>query len=140
MTRDALLTRWEETGSKLVQLADAIPEDRYAFRPTPDVRSVAEQLRHVAFWNDYAAATLRGETPDAAANELPERTHRSRAAILAALRASVDAARTALAAERPMDADADTLVAFLEHAGEHYGQLVVYARLCGVVPPASREA
>jgi hypothetical protein len=42
--------------------------------------------------------------------------------------------------ERPTDADADTLVTFIEHAGEHYGQLVVYARLLGIVPPASRAA
>jgi len=35
-------------------------------------------------------------------------------------------------------ADADTLVSFIEHSGEHYGQLVVYARLNGIVPPASR--
>jgi hypothetical protein len=35
-------------------------------------------------------------------------------------------------------ADADTMVSFIEHSGEHYGQLVMYARLAGVVPPASR--
>jgi hypothetical protein len=35
-------------------------------------------------------------------------------------------------------ADADTIVSFIEHSGEHYGQLVMYARLNGIVPPASR--
>ena len=34
--------------------------------------------------------------------------------------------------------EGETLVGFLEHAGEHYGRLAVYARLVGVVPPASR--
>jgi len=35
-------------------------------------------------------------------------------------------------------ADANTMVSCIEHGGEHYGQLVVYARLAGIVPPASR--
>ena len=56
--------------------------------------------------------------------------------------------RDALAAPDPSAADpsaadpsaADTVVPYLEHAGEHYGQLVVYCRLNGLVPPASRAA
>jgi hypothetical protein len=110
------------------------------------VRSAAEVFRHLAFWNGWLAAKLRGEEPDGAANELPEKAAPTRAEALGAFSDSVVEAAAALAARGPgrksrgdLDADAAALCAsMLGHSAEHYGQLVVYARLSGVVPPASR--
>jgi len=62
--RDVLVTRWSEIGDKIVKLAEEFPEDRYDARPVPDVRSFADQLRHVAFWNRYVQKTLRQEEAD----------------------------------------------------------------------------
>jgi len=137
-----LAARWAEVGEKVVRLAEAVPEGAYERRPAPDVRTFDEQLRHLAFWNVYARDTLRGGSPDGDANELPRSAYPTRDAVLGALRESFADVGTELAR---LDADAgagdvDTAVSFLEHAGEHYGQLVVYARLAGVVPPASRPA
>ena len=83
---------------------------------------------------------LKGEEADGEANELPATTHPGRAEIVPALRDSHNAVRTEFeraGAERP-EADTDLIVSFLEHAAEHYGQLVFYFRLSGLVPPASR--
>jgi hypothetical protein len=133
--RDVLIQRWSEMGEKIVTLAGEFPAGQYDERPTEAMRSFGEQLRHVAFWNDYAAESLAGGKPDGAANELPKAQFANRRQIVEALRGSFDRVATALAQGEP---DPATAVSFLEHNGEHYGQLVVYYRLRGLVPPASR--
>jgi uncharacterized damage-inducible protein DinB len=135
-----LVKQWEQTGQKLIALAEEFPAQRFDFKPAEDVRSGAEVLRHVAFWNQYVAAYIRGKKFDDSANELPESEYPTKARILPALKQSFTDAAAALC-DRKADLDAETaemLVTFLEHTSEHYGQLVVYARLNGITPPASR--
>ena len=137
---EALVTQWTALGDKLVDLAEAFPGGHYDGRPTASVRSVAEQLRHVAFWNEFALQSLRGEPADGAANELPAAEFGTKAAIVRALRESFDAVTAELSRTgRPLADDADTATAYVQHGAEHYGQLVVYARLREIVPPASRD-
>ena len=140
MTTDVLVTRWSEIGEKIVKLAEAFPEGRYDARPVPEVRSFADQLRHVAFWNRYVQKTLRREEADGEANELPRATYPTKAKIVKVLRSSFDDVAREFGSTRESrnGSDLDTMVSFIEHGGEHYGQLVVYARLNGVVPPASQ--
>lgn len=139
--RDVLATRWSDIGKRIIGLAESFPEDGYDFRPVPEVRSFADQLRHVAFWNEYLRDTVRGEEADGEANELPAEMYRTKTEILPALRQSFDEVREELtrASRNVLDdsKELDQVVSYIEHAGEHYGQLVVYARLCGVIPPAS---
>ena len=138
--RDVLVTRWSEIGDKMVKLAEEFPEDRYDARPAADVRSFADQLRHVAFWNRYVQKTLRREEADGQANELPRSTYPSKAKIVKVLRTTFDDVAKEFDAMNgsASKSDTDTMVSFIEHSGEHYGQLVMYARLEGIVPPASR--
>lgn len=135
-----LVNQWEQTGNKLIALGEEFPADKYDFKPGDDVRTVAGVLRHVAFWNQYVAATVRGKKFDDSANELPESDYPTKALILPALKQSIAAGATALR-DRKTELDPDSaemLVSFLQHTSEHYGQLVVYARLNGIIPPASR--
>jgi hypothetical protein len=138
--RDALLKHWTEIGSKIVKMAEEFPENKYDFRPTPEVRTFADNLRHVAFWNTYVAKTIKGEKVDPKPNELPKAEYGSKAKIVAALKSSLDEATAVLkkSADTPSTKASDLWVSFIEHSGEHYGQLVVYYRLNGIVPPASR--
>jgi len=138
--RDILVTRWSEIGDKMVKLAEAFPEDRYDVHPVPEVRSFADQLRHVAFWNRYVQKTLRREEADGQPNELPRASYPTKTKIVKVLRATFDDVAKELGAMNGTAnrTDADTMVSFIEHSGEHYGQLVMYARLNGVVPPASQ--
>lgn len=140
MRDDVLITRWTEIGDKIVKLAEEFPEAKYDARPVPEVRTFGDQLRHVAFWNRYVQKTLRREEADGQANELPRATYPTKAKVVKALRASFDDVANELGSMngKTSGADADTMVSFIEHGGEHYGQLVMYARLNGVVPPASR--
>jgi uncharacterized damage-inducible protein DinB len=139
--RDILVTRWSEIGDKIVKLAEEFPEDRYDARPVPEIRSFADQLRHVAFWNRYVQKTLRREEADGQANELPATTYGTKPKIVKVLRTTFDDVSREFGAMngKAATADADTMVSFIEHGGEHYGQLVMYARLNGIVPPASRS-
>jgi len=104
------------------------------------VRTFGDVLRHVAFWNRYVADSVRGKKADDAANELPKTEYSTKARIVDALKSSAPEAAAALR-EHPVELDwnnAAMIVTFLEHTSEHYGQLVVYTRLNGIVPPASR--
>lgn len=140
VTKDVLIARWSEIGDKVVALAEEFPAERYDFTPVEGVRTFGDQLRHVAFWNAYVGKTLRREEADGSANELPRDGYATKEAVVRALRGSFDEVSAELARgdTTPETADLDSLVSFIQHGGEHYGQLVVYYRLAGLVPPASR--
>lgn len=134
-----LIGRWEQVGNKLTLLAEEFPERKFDYRPAEGMRTIAEVLRHVAFWNRYVADSARGRKPDDTANELPKGGFSRKAQIVDALQRSVADAADALP-ESPCGVSpemAELLVTFIEHNCEHYGQLVVYARLNGIIPPAS---
>jgi len=138
--RDVLLTGWTEIGEKVVKMAEEFPENKYDFKPTDGVRTFADVLRHVAFWNQWVTKTARGEKPDGKPNELPKAQYGTKAAIVSALKASVadGAAELKKASASPDPKSTGLWMSFISHNSEHYGQLVVYYRLNGVVPPASR--
>ena len=138
--RDVLLKHWTEIGDKVVKMAEEFPEDKYDFRPVPAVRTFADNLRHIAFWNTFVSKTVKGEKVDPKVNELPKAEYPTKAAIVKALKTSLDEATDLLKKSPPTPSAkvSDLWVAFIEHSGEHYGQLVLYFRLNGIVPPASR--
>jgi uncharacterized damage-inducible protein DinB len=138
--RDLLLVGWNDVGGKLVKLAEEFPEDKYDYKPTETVRTFADVLRHVAFWNEYVAKAARGEKPDGQQNELPKAQFATKAAVVAALKSSLAAAAAELkkSGANPEPRAASLWMSFISHSSEHYGQLVVYYRLNGLVPPASR--
>ena len=87
------------------------------------------------FWNQYVADTLSGKKADDTANEAPLVDHPTKALMIQALERS---SRDAVGAfsELPSAPDrkaVELMMAFIEHTGEHYGQLVVYSRLAGIV-------
>jgi hypothetical protein len=138
--RDVLLGGWTDVGEKFVALAEQFPEDKYDFKPSGDVRTFADVVRHVAFWNGWVATTARGEKADGRQNELPKADYATKAAMLAALKSSLAEATAELKKhpETPAPRQAGLWGSFISHTSEHYGQLVVYYRLNGLVPPASR--
>jgi uncharacterized damage-inducible protein DinB len=140
MLSTRLIAQWEQISEKLIVLAGEIPANKFDFQPAKYVRTIAGVLRHVAFWNHYVADSARGKNPDGAANELPGKKFSNKAQIIDALkRSAADAAAALREHESGMAPElAEMLVTFIEHNCEHYGQLVVCARLNGIVPPASR--
>ena len=143
----------------IVSAADAMPADKYGFAPTDGefkgVRTFSQQVKHLAATNHILAAAALGEDPPAdAGDEVGPEIARTKAEILDYLKDSfahlgkaIDAIGEKDAAVKPSPisplqgntATRLTLtVEALIHAFDHYGQMVEYLRMNGVVPPASR--
>jgi uncharacterized damage-inducible protein DinB len=134
-----LISRWEQVGEKLAALAVAVPEHKFDYKPVDSVRTFADVWRHIVFWNRYVADSARGRKGNDTANELPKSEFSTKARIVDALKRSAADASAALKEHKSglSPEIAEMLVTFIEHNCEHYGQLVVYARLNGIIPPAS---
>jgi len=135
-----LIGRWEQVCQKLAALAQEIPANKFDYKPVDGVRTVAEILRHAAFWNLYVADAVRGKKGNDTDNELSAEQFATKKQIIDVFTSSASdvakALREASGELRPETVE--TLVAFIEHNCEHYGQLAVYARMNKIVPPASR--
>jgi len=146
-----VLDSWNEIGRKLIAMAEDFPEDKYDFKPTPAQRTFAEQLLHMAGANYYFTNLTMGQKPPA--EEDPKRDqYKTKADIAAFVKKSF--ADGAAAIKQLGDAGMNKLVTdpfsnerehvsdfaygFVEHSGEIYGQLAVYYRVAGMVPPESR--
>jgi hypothetical protein len=141
----------------MISAAEAMPEDKYDFRPTEgafsNVRTFAEQIKHVACANFGFAAEIRKQTPpekcDQGGGPDPSRT---KADILKYLRDSYDQVKQVINETTPQNmldgpcqgryGCPNTRLGVLQvtvwHSGDHYGQVVEYLRMNGIVPPGSQ--
>ncbi len=123
---------------KILEMAEDFPEAKYGFRVTKETRSFQEVLVHIASGNVYAAKAGRGEKVNW--DELDPKNYPTKAEVVAVLRKSIEDASATLNAV-PEERFAKTVqpwLSVIEHAAEHYGQLVAYYRANGLVPPDSR--
>jgi uncharacterized damage-inducible protein DinB len=147
----AVLEAWNDVGRKLIAMAEDFPEDKLDFKPTPAQRSFAQQLLHAAGANYFFTNLVMGQKPPA--EEDPKRDqYKTKADIVAFVKKSFADGAAAIKAKGDkgmtdllVDPDShqqvrvyDLAYGFIEHCGEHYGQLVGYYRLVGLVPPESR--
>ena len=146
-----MLVRWNDIGNKLVAMAKDFPEDKYDFKPTPAQRSFAEQLLHAAGANYFFTNLALGQKPPTEENPKREQ-YKTKADVVAFVKKSFADGADAIKTkgdkgmsdvivdpfEHKQYRISDAAYGFSEHSGEHYGQLVVYYRLSGLVPPESR--
>jgi len=147
----AVLAQWNEIGRKLIAMADDFPEDKYGLKPTPAQRTFAEQLLHASASMYYFTDPAQGQKPrypdDPKGDNL-----KTKAQIAAFVKKCVEDGATVIKSkgdkgmsETVTDPESkqeisilDLAYGLVEHSGEHYGQLVVYYRVAGLVPPESR--
>ena len=145
--------------SEVVSAAEAMPEDKYGFAPTngefKGVRTFAEEVKHIAFANHLFFGPLMGETIDA--KSLEQNTNgpvelKTKAEIVQYLKDSFALGHKAIAtitAENQVAPLDKPVLPFLSsrlgvanigcwHTMDHYGQMVEYLRMNGIIPPASR--
>ena len=147
----AVLEQWNDVARKLVVMAEDFPEDKYDFKPTPGERSFGEQLLHAAGANYFFINIANGEKPPA--QEDPSRAkYKTKADVVAYVKKSMENGAATIKAkgdagiagmmvdpfENKQVRVFDWAYGFIEHMGEHYGQLAVYYRVAGLVPPESR--
>jgi uncharacterized damage-inducible protein DinB len=138
---------WEDVAGYLVQSATDMPAEKYGYKPTPAVRSFGELIGHVAGSQNMFCAMALGEKPPA--EDAVEKAATTKEALVQALQASNESCRRAYAQG---DADASGTVSVFgrqqsrlyvlmmnaTHDNEHYGNVVTYLRMNGIVPPSSR--
>jgi uncharacterized damage-inducible protein DinB len=137
---------WAGQKALLAGLANAMPEDKYGFKPTPVQRSFGEHVLHIAQVNMMLIKALGGKTPEPAIN-LKATT---KADMIKAMSDSFDYGTKVLAEFNNTTIQETINAAFMGpstrarpmffligHTQDTYGQMVVYARLNGVTPPAS---
>lgn len=144
--------------AEVVSAVEAMPEETFAFAPTQGefkgVKTFAEQARHIASVNVALAAALREEKPamDPGGENGPEAL-KTKAEIVAYLKASFAYLHKALdgltettilgLVKSPWGEGKGTRLGFatlsLSHGFDHYGQIAVYLRMNGIIPPASRR-
>ncbi|MGA2877909.1 MAG: DinB family protein [Bryobacteraceae bacterium] len=130
--------QFQDVNRRLLAMARDFAEAKYGYRATKDVRSFGEIIVHVSSGNAYAAKAGRGEKANW--DEIDPKGYTTKAATVALLEKTIADANATLKAT-PADRftmNVQPWLAVIEHAGEHYGQLVVYYRSNGMVPPESR--
>ena len=143
----------QDLHKKMVQLATAIPADKYTWRPEVGTRSVSEVLLHVTAANRNIMSMMTGMTPDSAYKadgfetsttdkaKIIDQLDKSFAYVEAAIQGmtNADFARP----EKKLGPDAnsgDVVYLLVVHNHEHFGQTIAYARMNGVTPPWTEEA
>ena len=137
---------------KFTRLAEAIPADKFAWRPTPDVRSFAEVFLHVSAANCNLYKLVGTPPPTGLDIKGLEKSTTDKEKVIATLKDSFAHAKTAIKAmpdadlEKSMDwfggknTERGILLFIVRHAAEHLGQSIAYARLAGIVPPWTEDA
>jgi len=147
-----VLEQWNEIGRKLVAIAEDLPEDKYDYKPNPDSRTFQAVLIHVSASMYYFTDPAQNKKPRYADDPKPaDLKINSKADLVAYVKQCVkDGAEVikakgdkgmneAVNAGGPrLNRVGDLAYGLIEHSGEHYGNLVVYYRNSGMVPPESR--
>ncbi len=138
----------------LTESADKMTEANYAFKPTPEVRSFGELIGHLANANYMLCSRVKGEKNPNDGNDLEKKT--AKADLVKGLQDAIaycdgvyGAATDGMAlelvktGEPPNQRDvprAQWLISNIAHNNEHYGNIVTYLRLKGLVPPSTERA
>lgn len=136
---------------KLGRLAEAIPADKYTWRPSDDTRSIAEVFLHISAAN-YNLYKLVGTPPPTGIDiKGLEKSTTDKTKVVATLKDSFAHAKQAIKAmpdsdlEKSMDwfggknTERGILLFIVRHTAEHLGQSIAYARMVGVVPPWTED-
>ena len=133
--------------SEFIRLAEAVPADKYRWRPAPDVRSIAEVFLHASAANFNLYMLVGTPTPAGVDTKTLEQSTTDKAKIIATLEASYAHAKAAIRAMSDADlqknlawnggkiTERGVLLYIVQHIAQHLGQQIAYARSIGVVPP-----
>ena len=147
--RADFLTQFDDVSKKIVDLAEAVPADKYGWRPAPGVRSISEVYMHIVGGNSYIPSFI-GVKPMEGIERGMEKSVTEKARVVDLLKKSMAHARAAVLATP--DADLDKKVKIFggessergvimiigNHLHEHLGQSIAYARSNGIAPPWSK--
>ena len=146
---DAVRANLQRSERTMVAAAEAMPADKYGYKPTDQQRSFGEIVSHVAGSNNFMCSSISGmAAPDV---KVPDGTG-SKADLIAAVKASYDYCTKALSGVTDQKLGdmvpyfggrqatrATVAVGISDDWADHYGQLAMYLRLNGILPPTARR-
>jgi uncharacterized damage-inducible protein DinB len=147
--RGEILRQVEDAEKKLIALAEAMPAEKYGWRPAEKIRSVGEVFMHVAGGNYFLPTFWNVKVPEGTNPREFEKSGADKAKVLATMKASFEHARNAIKSAPEADLakviklfgnDAtirQAMMVVANHNHEHLGQSIAYARMNGVAPPWS---
>ncbi|MGE3512036.1 MAG: DinB family protein [Vicinamibacterales bacterium] len=142
----SIKAQYDGLKGNLVRTAEKVPEDLYSFKPTPEVRSLGQLIGHIADSQFGICATAAGEKPPQSGIEKSATTKAALSKALADSVAYCDKVIAGLDDAKGMEVikfftgptpRLGVLAFNTAHSYEHYGNLVTYMRLKGIVPPSS---
>jgi uncharacterized damage-inducible protein DinB len=146
-----MVKEWERAKAYTKEYLDAMPADKFGYKPTPEMRSFAEQMLHMTEANYGITAVAAGIQSPVAFGALEKQTDKSKAAVVKAVMDGYDFVISALKGMKPEKMgesiklfgryDATRAIAFdkvFEHQTHHRGQTTVYIRLAGGTPPQEK--
>lgn len=145
------LANYDDVSKKIISLAEAVPADKYSYKPAEGVRSIAAVYVHLAGANIMIPNALGAKPPaDMKMSRDSEKTMTDKAEIVSMLKKSMAHARTAISdgLDTPSKATklfgresthSATSLLIISHMHEHLGQSIAYARASGVTPPWSMK-
>lgn len=148
-TRESILYQIDQAREKLISLAEAIPAEKYTWRPGEGVRSVGEVFNHASAANYFLPTFWGAKIPAGVDPRTLEKDGGDKAKTVDTLKKSFDQLKQEIQAVPEADLgrqiklfghDAtvrDAMMVLASHAHEHLGQSIAYARMNGVVPPWS---
>lgn len=141
----------DNVGKKIVELAEAIPADKYGWRPAEGVRSISEVFMHIVGGNYFLPSFLGARWPEGIGRD-SEKTVKAKAKVIEMLKQSLENAKEAgrIVSDANLDkrvkvfegremTQRQVLMVILNHLHEHLGQAIAYARVNGIAPPWSRS-
>ena len=150
LTQSQMVKEWQRAKDYTKSYLDAMPADGYTFKPTPEIRSFAGQMLHLADGNYFLVSTGISK-PNPLGQASDEKTvPQTKEAVTKAVMDSYDWVISTLQAETPEQLQETIKFAnqditrggmfakTFEHQTHHRGQTVIYLRLKGVTPPAER--
>jgi DinB family protein len=128
----ALRKSFGDVSGWVTQAADLVPADKYSYRPVETVRTYGQLVAHVADAYNYFCARASGRSVQW--SDAIEKGNTDKATVVAKLRQSLDTCNTAYAGGGAIQ----PLVDNVGHTNLHYGNIITYVRMMGLVPPSSR--
>ncbi len=148
---EEIVKEWERAKAYTKEYLDAMPETGYALKPTPEIRSFAEQMLHLTDANYGFASAATGETSPVGRGESEKATDKSKANVTKLVLAGYDYVINSVKKLTPAQLSEKTklfgqfemtkrmiFLKLFEHQTHHRGQTTVYIRLAGVKPPQEK--
>jgi uncharacterized damage-inducible protein DinB len=148
---DDMVKDWERAKTYTKEYLDAMPADKYALKPTPEMRSFADQMLHLADGNFGIASTAAGVQSPVAFGAAEKSADKSKDAVTKQVMDSYDFVINTIKGMKPAQMSQEVklfdrfvltrsvaLAKTFEHQTHHRGQATVYIRLAGATPPQEK--